>query len=326
MKILIYGAGVIGSTYGWQLAESGHDISVLVRKGKKQPIEEKGINIRCMDFRNGTGTIKEAVFRPGAIETLSADNDFEYIIVTTNSLHLEEILPVLKESAGNAHILFFQNIWYDDLDKISKYLAPRQYLFGFPFMAGGGKDREGINTVISGSKYSKTMLGEPTGEITPRVREIARVMADAGMKPFVSNQIITWLLPHCAFIAALSAGIIRAGGKTEAFLRSPSIAKETIKAIREGFHVCSALGIDPKKEKVNKLYYLPLFICYPIVRKVFSDEAMQAMFDGYLANSQDEVGKMLKDIISSGGKQGLQTTYLKECERFPAENNRRQNT
>lgn len=106
MKILIYGAGVIGSTYGWQLAESGHDVSVLVRKGKKQPIEEKGINIHCTDFRNGTGTIKEAVFRPGAIETLSADNDFEYIIVTTNSLHLEEILPVLKESAGNAHILF----------------------------------------------------------------------------------------------------------------------------------------------------------------------------------------------------------------------------
>ena len=27
MKILIYGAGVIGCTYGWQLAEAGHDVS-----------------------------------------------------------------------------------------------------------------------------------------------------------------------------------------------------------------------------------------------------------------------------------------------------------
>ena len=72
MKILIYGAGVIGSTYGWQLAESGHDVSVLVRKGKKQPIEEKGINIHCTDFRNGTGTIKEAVFRPLHVLFLSS--------------------------------------------------------------------------------------------------------------------------------------------------------------------------------------------------------------------------------------------------------------
>lgn len=192
-------------------------------------------------------------------------------------------------------------------------------------MAGGGKDREGINMVISGSKYSKTMLGEATGEITPRVWEIARVMEDAGMKPFISNQIVTWLLPHCAFIAGLSAGIIKAGGTMEVFLKKPSIVKEAIKAIREGFHVCSALGTDPKKEKVNKLYYLPLFISFPIVRKVFSDEAMQAMFDGYLTNSQEEIKKMLEDIISSGEKQSLQTTYLKEYKRFLAEYNRREN-
>ena len=36
MKILIYGAGVIGCTYGWQLAEAGHDVTLLVRKEQKQ--------------------------------------------------------------------------------------------------------------------------------------------------------------------------------------------------------------------------------------------------------------------------------------------------
>lgn len=51
---------------------------------------------------------------------------------------------------------------------------------------------------------------------------------------------------------------------------------------------------------MNKLYYLPLFICIPIIRKVFSDEAMQAMFDGYLRNSTREVSRMLADIILSG--------------------------
>ena len=35
MKILIYGTGVIGCTYGWQLAKAGHDMTVLVRQGKK---------------------------------------------------------------------------------------------------------------------------------------------------------------------------------------------------------------------------------------------------------------------------------------------------
>lgn len=96
MKILIFGAGVIGCTYGWQLTEAGHDISFLVRKGKKKPIEEQGIHIHCTDYRNGGKVKAEIVFRPKVLDILSADNDFEYIIVATNNLHPEEVLSVLK--------------------------------------------------------------------------------------------------------------------------------------------------------------------------------------------------------------------------------------
>lgn len=71
------------------------------------------------------------------------------------------------------------------------------------------------------------------------------------------------------------------------------------------------MGTDPKKEKVNKLYYLPLFICIPIVRKVFNDEAMQAMFDGYLRNSAKDVSRMLGDILLSGEQQGVKTVSLR---------------
>lgn len=314
MKILIFGAGVIGCTYGWQLTEAGHDISFLVRKGKKKSIEENGIHIHCTDFRNGGKVKAEIVFRPKVLDILSVDNDFEYIIVATNNLHPEEVLSVLKESAGKAHILFFQNIWYDDLERISQYISPEQYFFGFPFMAGGGRNERGLDTIISGSEYSKTMLGEMSGEITPRVRKIADAMDDAGMKPFISGQIITWLLPHCAFIAGFSAGVLKVGGTMKAFLKNRVIVREAIMAVRDGFHICSAMGTDPKKEKVNKLYYLPLFICIPIVRKVFNDEAMQAMFDGYLRNSTREVSRMLADIILSGEEQGVKTIALKRLQ------------
>ena len=312
MKILIFGAGVIGCTYGWQLTEAGHDISFLVRKGKKKSIEENGIHIHCTDFRNGGKVKAEIVFRPKVLDILSVDNDFEYIIVATNNLHPEEVLSVLKESAGKAHILFFQNIWYDDLERISQYISPGQYFFGFPFMAGGGRNEKGINAVISGSKYSKTMLGETTGETTPRIQKIADAMSDAGMKPFISNQIMNWLIPHYAFITGISAGIIKAGGTMKSFISNTKIIKTTIKSIREGFYVCSQMNINPKKEKVNKLYYLPLFISVPIVKKIFRDEAMQAMFDGYLKNSTKEIQLMVQKIISDGDKSGIKTSYLKE--------------
>lgn len=53
MKILIYGAGIVGTTYGWQLSKAGHEIVVLVRPEKKQAIKEEGIHIHCADFRGG---------------------------------------------------------------------------------------------------------------------------------------------------------------------------------------------------------------------------------------------------------------------------------
>ena len=90
MKILIYGAGIVGTTYGWQLSKAGHEIVVLVRPEKKQAIKEEGIHIHCADFRGGKKEIEDIVFKPDVIDSLSADNNFEYIIVTTNNLHLKQ--------------------------------------------------------------------------------------------------------------------------------------------------------------------------------------------------------------------------------------------
>lgn len=314
MKILIYGAGIVGCTYGWQLSKAANDITILVRKEKKHLIEENGINMHCCDFRGGQKQIEQTVFRPKVIDELSPQNDFEYIIVTTSNLHLKEVLPILAESAGKAHILFFQNVWTNDFEEIAKYLQPEQYFFGFPFMAGGGRDESSIYSAISGLKYSHTPLGEVNGEITPRVQEIAKVLDEANLKPIIYKQIKVWLITHYAIAAGLSAGIIKAGGG-KAFTSSSEILRETIKSIREGLDVCLKIGINPKSEKANKLYYLPLFISVPIAKKVYSNEALQLMFDGHTQHSPKEMEKMFKDLIECGEKQGVKMVYLKSLQK-----------
>lgn len=51
MKILIYGAGVIGCTYGWQLVQVGCEVTLKVREGETEYLEQKGIQLNCLDFR-----------------------------------------------------------------------------------------------------------------------------------------------------------------------------------------------------------------------------------------------------------------------------------
>jgi 2-dehydropantoate 2-reductase len=43
MKILMYGAGVLGSLYGARLKESGHDVTVLERGKRFDEIKFQGI-------------------------------------------------------------------------------------------------------------------------------------------------------------------------------------------------------------------------------------------------------------------------------------------
>lgn len=311
MKILIYGAGIVGTTYGWQLSKAGHEITVLVRPEKKQIIKEKGICIHCVDFREKEKSIEHVIFKPDVIDSLSVDNNFEYIIVTTNNLHLKEILPTLSKSAGKAHILFFQNIWVDDLNSINEFLSEKQYFFGFPFMVGGGRDTDCINSAISGLKQSHTPLGELNGDVSERVQKIAEAFEEANLKPVIYKQITTWIITHYAVAAGLSAGIMRAkGGKN--FAKDSNILKEAIRAIREGLNVCLALGYNPKTEKANKLYSLPFFIAVPIAKKVYSNEALCLMFDGHTQHSPDEMKKMFEDIIADGEKCNIKVSTLKQ--------------
>lgn len=305
MKILIYGAGIIGCTYGWQLAETGHDITVFVRKGQKQQIDEQGIHLICQDFRDGKKKTIDVVFRPHVIDELDVQNDFEYIIVATNKIQLPEILPTLSASVGKAHLLFFQNNW-DCFDEIARYLKPEQYFFGFPFMVGGGRDADGIHCVISGMKYSHTPIGEMNGVRTLRVQKIVQALEEAHLKPVLSRQILLWIITHYAAAAGLTAGILSAGNAAK-FVSDSTIIRTTIRAIREGFSICLKRGYDAKMEKANKLYQLPLFISVPIAKKIYSNEALQLMFDGHVNHSPEEVRQMIEDMIAYGINYGIAT-------------------
>lgn len=311
MKILIYGAGTVGCTYGWLLSKVGHEVTIMVRDSKKKFFKNNGVSIRCTDFRNDKKHIDDIVFHPQVIDQLSPDNDFEYIIVAISKLNLEEVLPILATSAGNANILFFMNLWVDDFEKINKFLSQNQYFFGFPFMVGGGRSNTGIESVISGIKQSCTPIGEITGEITPRVQKICAALEQAGLKPIISTSIKDWLGTHYAIAAGLSGGIMKAKSGKD-FSQNTIVLKQTIKAIREGLKICSYVGFSVKAEKSNLLYQLPLFICLPIARKVYGNEALIQMFDGHLTNAPEEIKQMLTDVIDYGKRNRLSTQYLEK--------------
>lgn len=105
MKILVFGAGVIGTTYAWQISNTGHNVNILVHKGK-QPTKNRSFYINCLDLRNNKQRHTKIVYHSTVIDDFSPKDCYDLIIVSVNSNQLHSILPVLAQKAGNTDILF----------------------------------------------------------------------------------------------------------------------------------------------------------------------------------------------------------------------------
>ena len=52
MRVLVIGAGIIGSIYGWALRDSGDDVVHLVRCGRAAALRD-GLTVNMLDLRKG---------------------------------------------------------------------------------------------------------------------------------------------------------------------------------------------------------------------------------------------------------------------------------
>ena len=109
-------------------------------------------------------------------------------------------------------------------------------------------------------------------------------------------------------------------GSASKFIENTAIIKTTMKAIREGLAICERMGINPKTEKANRLYLLPLFISVPIAKKIYSNDALQLMFDGHINHSPAEIRQMIDDIIDSGENYAVITSNLSQLKSYISSN------
>jgi 2-dehydropantoate 2-reductase len=85
MRVLVVGAGIIGSIYGWALAESGHHVVHLVRSGRASGLHD-GLTLDMLDRRKGHKRNFRLLYRLHAVETLSRTDTFELVIVPVNTM------------------------------------------------------------------------------------------------------------------------------------------------------------------------------------------------------------------------------------------------
>ena len=231
MRILVFGAGVIGSVYAAKLLQAGHEVVILARGRRLSDLQTHGLVLEEADSGNRTVLAVQSVGEP------APGDRYDVVLVPVRSEQLASTLPVLTAMNDGSDVLFFGNTAGHQAELLAS-LGERA-LFGFP-AAGGVRDGPVIKYVLI--RQQKTMLGEPSGAMTPRVRHLQDELSGAGFPATISTNIDGWLLGHAAFIAPIAFALYRSDTIAAQLAADPRTMRTMVLAIRQAFTALRATG------------------------------------------------------------------------------------
>lgn len=186
IRILVYGAGVLGCNLAHALWISHKDVTLLARGNWYEEIKNNGMTIRHKLF-----TGKKTNDRLPVINELKEQDYYDVVFVVMQCTQIDSILPILQQNVSRNIVLVGNNIY---ADKYAKELADKEVLFAF-FSAGGQKKG---NVIESFNKNNMTM-GRIDG--TDQSDDfIKNIFEGTKIKVTIENKMNDWLKSHVAFI------------------------------------------------------------------------------------------------------------------------------
>lgn len=311
MKILIFGAGAIGTTYAWQMHEAGLDVSLFVRRQRMVRYSHSGVPITYTDMRKGGEDIGHSVFRPKNTDRLDPASPYDLIIVCVRSKQLNDTIPYIAKYSGNAHILFLGNMW-DELRQAEKQLPKGRFFLGFPGVVSGSNIDNGINCYLFRNR--NTIIGEPGGKTTERLEKAAAIFEEAGLQPQISPR-ITDLLQHEYLRAGILPGLISKAGNANLFAGNKLLIRQYVLALKEGIKVCKKRGAQPPGIFPFNRLWLPGFALTYLLQHSLRTENLAAL-DAQQKHAVDEKKKMYFDVLKAAKNEKVPVPYWSSFEKY----------
>jgi 2-dehydropantoate 2-reductase len=278
LRILVLGAGVIGSVYAGKLLQAGHEVVLLARGPRLADLQTHGLILE--DAQSGSRSVLPV---PSVSEPV-ADDRFDLVLVPVRAEQLVSTLPVLTGLTDGSDVLFFGNTANRQAE-LTDTLGERA-VFGFP-AAGGTREGPVVKYVLISQQ--KTMLGEPDGTTSPRVRHLRSVLNEAGFPTLISANIEDWLIAHAAFVVPIGFALYRVGVNPARLAADPASLRLMVLATRQAFTALRANGNDEIPTNLRILYCLPTSVVIGYWRRVLDSPRGELWFGAHSRAAPEEM-------------------------------------
>ena len=295
MKILIVGAGIIGTTYGWAFAEAGHEVIHLVRPGKAAKFAD-GFAIDMYDVRKGHKRDFVGHYPICVTEALDPSDGYELVIVPTKHYHLIDTLMQIAPQAGNADFLLLTQNW-DGTEEIDAILPQSRYVFGDAKAGGKFDENKLIATIAS------VDIGQVGGRRDASLDKVIALCESAQVAFTVHENILHYLWVQYAITGGLWPALVKAGS-LEAVFSNRQIGEQGIRAVREALEVVVHRGVDLAKFPETKMYMnnspFGMWIAGVVVKTMFRFNKLVQRSSAHGLSDIEEVKAFYYDLLNSG--------------------------
>ena len=258
MRVLIYGAGVIGSFYAALLSESGIDVTIYARGRRLSELMENGLQY------HSARKVKKANIK--VIDKLSDDDCYDYIFLTVRAEQLHTALDTLKANKSPTIVTMVNSI--EDYEVWESIVGKGRILPAFPG-AGGGFENGVLNAKLTPGLIQPTTFGEISGERSQRVQSLKRMLKGAKIPCQIVSDMHAWQLCHLAMVVPLADAYYMTDGEPEKVSNDKRVMKQTAKQLRNNFYMLKHLGISISPVKMNIFRFLPLWLLRFILGRVY---------------------------------------------------------
>ena len=282
MKILVYGAGVLGCNLARNLLRAGKDVTLLARGNWAAEIKQNGLRIK------DKFSLRTSVSRIPVVTELAPDAMYDVIFVVLRYTQLDSVLDTLRANRTKNIVFVGNNV---QARALAAALPEKNVLFAFALSAG---HREADRVVSIDLK--KITIGQLTGA-TSNKQLIGRIFHGTKYKVVYEPNMEDYLLCHAAFVMPAAFACYKTDGDLKKLRGDTAYLNRVLDANIEGYRAIRDAGhtILPKEdadfegEKYRKtcLRFFKLMCATSLGKLCASDHAMNAI---------DEMSALNRDL------------------------------
>ncbi len=280
MRLLIYGAGVIGCLYASLFSKAGYDTTLYARGKKLEAFRKNGLLYEIK------GKICKAEVK--IIDILEEDDKYDFIFLTVKE---NQVHTALKELSLNIspNIVTMVNT-LEQYSTWEELCGKGRIIPAFPG-AGGSFDNGILKAALTPWIIQPTTFSEIDGSKTKRSFKLAELLKKSEIPYQIVKDMHQWQLCHLAMVVPIADAYYEAQNPKEVW-RECEIMTKTAKRMKRNFNLLYDLGITLSPRKINIFRFLPVFMLKKGLTIIFRSNFGNVFMYQHSINAPDEMRRL----------------------------------